>query len=35
LTHNLAELAQPLAELDTTLLSVIRPNLDLSDFATL
>src|ERR1700694_1685068 len=35
LTHNLAELARPLEELDTTLLSVVQPNLDLSNFATL
>lgn len=35
LTDNLAELARPLAELDTTLLSVVQPNLDLSNFATL
>ncbi|MFN0165112.1 MAG: HEPN domain-containing protein [Bryobacteraceae bacterium] len=31
--HNLTELARPLAALDTTLLTVVEPGLDLSDFA--
>jgi len=34
-THNLTELARPLVDLDTLLLAVAQPGLDLSDFATL
>ena len=34
-THNLTQLARPLADLDADLLVVVQPGLDLSDFATL
>jgi HEPN domain-containing protein len=34
-THNLTELARPLAALDEKLLAIVRQGLDLSDFATL
>lgn len=35
LTHNLTELSRPLADLDTSLLAIVLPHLDLSDFSTL
>ncbi len=35
LTHNLKDLARPFEDLDSSLLEVVRPGLDLTDFATL